>query len=307
MGGRPCVYPLGEVSPDIKLIRSMPHSDANISLSSLWSLLASHQQSEEPITVQVVGLNRGGLIAEFQQLRGFIPNSHIPGVNGDPLSEINQKRKEQLIGEMLSVIVLEAEAATQQLIFSARQPQPKHLEDLQPGQIVSGTVVNLTAFGAFVDIGCPVNGLVHISEIAWQRVHHPADMLQPGERVIARVQQVDLQQQRFSLSLKALQPNPWQSIDKRYKVGDLVEGVITAKRRFGYFVRLAAGIEGLLHISEIPANDRLLFTPDFMPGEKILTRVVAVEPEKHRLSLSLQQVSIEEQISWLLHQQNCIE
>lgn len=286
----------------------MLHSDANIpSSSSLWSLLAAHQQSEEPITVQVVALNRGGLIAEFRRLRGFIPNSHIPGVSGDPLSETNQQRKEQLIGETLSVLVLEANAATQRLIFSARPPQPKRLEDLQTGQIVSGTVVNLTAFGVFVDIGCPVNGLVHISEIAWQRVRHPADVLHPGERVTAQVQQVDLQRQRFSLSIKALKPNPWQGIEERYKTGDLVEGVITAKRRFGYFVRLAAGVEGLLHISEIPPGDTLLTAPDFSPGEKILTRVVAVEPEKHRLSLSLQQVSIEEQISWLLHRQTRLD
>jgi len=289
-----------------------PHPEATISphtdLTADWERALAYQHSGAPLEVQIVDFNRGGLIAAFGRLRGFVPNSHLPAIRGNPNTPANLERKQRMIGSELMVVVLEAIPENNRLIFSARlgdqAPAPSdRLDELQVGQVVTGHVVNLTPFGAFVDIGYGVNGLIHVSELSWKHIQHPREVVQKGDEITAQVQRIDRQRRRFSMSAKALQPNPWENIGNRYHVGDLVEGVITAQRRFGYFVRLAAGVEALLHNSEIPHRGGFLPEGELTPGRKILARIVLVEPEKRRISLSLQQVTLEDQLSWLLHQQ----
>lgn len=146
-----------------------------------------------------------------------------------------------------------------------------------------------------------MNGLVHISELTWQRINHPSEIVKIGEEITVTIQEIDHERNRVSLSRKALQPNPWTGIGERYKVGDLVEGQVTLIRPFGIFLQLAAGVEGLLHQSEYSSDRQANLQDVAKTGDKILVRIVSIQPDQQRISLSLQQVSMEEQLTWSMH------
>ena len=213
--------------------------------------------------------------------------------------------KRRQIGTTLSLLVIEANRTNNKLILSARighQSQPEvDLHQFKIGDIVTGRVVNLAKFGAFVDLGNRINGLVHISELSWKRINHPSEIVKVGDELTVQILFVDRERQRINLSRKVLQPNPWETVEKRYKVGDLVEGVVTSIRSFGIFFKLAAGVEGLLHQSEFPTGTAMVSIDTLQPGDKLLVRITSIQPDTQRIRLSLQQVSIEEQIAWLTH------
>ena len=286
-------------------------SDYNIDLSSRmaysqkdddWVAAQSYLQNGEILELKIVEQNRGGLIVKFGQLQGFIPNSQIPNLasgNHDTL----KKRK---VGSLMPVAVIEADKKRNRLIFTAKLDAQEYsgnqwAQGFEVGQILTGRIINLVEFGAFADIGNGINGLIHISELAWRRVTDPAEVVKVDETVKVRIQEIDYKRRRISLSRKAVRPNPWIDIKKRYRIGDLVEGVVTTEQRFGFFVELGAGVEGLLHRSEIPFGGSILGPEDVIPGEKILLRITNIEARQQRISLSLQLVTIEEQISWLMH------
>lgn len=270
-----------------------------------WELARRRQQSGDPIELKIIDQNRGGLIAAFGELEAFIPNSHIPDLQGEYGSDLFQKIKREKIGSELRVCVIEADEDQNRLILSAKKPRQKRstkeLEQLQVGQTVTGQIVNLVKFGAFVDLGVGSNGLIHISEISWQRINHPSEVFNVGDEVTVLIQEVDLERERISLSRRALEANPWDTIEERYKVGDLVEGVVTSVRRFGAFVKLGAGVEGLLHKSELPLDGELPPQDTLQSGEEVLVRVTKIQPNQQRIALSLQQVALEEQLSWKMH------
>jgi len=270
-----------------------------------WRKAASLLHSGEALELKIVDQNRGGLIAAFGGLRGFVPNSYIAELDHLGRGEQADAFKRRKIGTTLALLVIEADKERNRLIFSAKLNQgdtiAQRLADLKVGETITGQVVNLVKFGAFVDLGNGVNGLVHISELSWQRINHPSEVVSIGDEVAVEVQEIDLERQRVYLSCKTLLPNPWSSITERYQVGDLVEGVVTSMHRFGVFLQLAAGVEGLLHQSEF-SGDGFIASPDSIkPGDKLLVRIASIEPDQQRISLSLQQVTLEEQLTWMMH------
>jgi small subunit ribosomal protein S1 len=164
------------------------------------------------------------------------------------------------------------------------------LNSLSPGDLCQGKVTNLTSFGAFVDLG-GVEGLIHVSELSWDRVRHPGDVLQPGEAVEVLVLGVNPEEGRIALSLKQLRPNPWVDVESRYYPGQVVEGEVTNVVSFGAFVRLEEGLEGLIHISELAEGSFLHPRNVVHEGDSVRVRVLNIDERNQRLGLSLRQAS----------------
>jgi len=273
-----------------------------------WKNAKTQLHSGEPIELKIIDQNRGGLIAAFGQLRGFLPNSHIPELKSNGQSEQAFEFKRRKIGTTLSLLVVEANKERNRLILSAKTGRDDQLSqrlgDLKVGETITGQVVNLVKFGAFVDLGSGINGLIHISELSWQRINRPSEVVSIGDEVTVQIQAIDFERKRISLSRKVLQPNPWNSIEERYKVGDLVEGVVTTVRGFGVFIKLAAGVEGLLHQSEFSGDSLINLHDSNKPGDKLLVRITSIQPDQQRIGLSLQQVTLDEQLTWMMHKNN---
>ncbi len=267
-----------------------------------WQRAVKLLDTGEVLNLPIIGQNRGGLVVRFGRLRGFVPNSHIPDLVRNTSGDLLKQQKEEMIGDDLVVKVLEVNQKRRRLVLSSRAAQRERrllrLKELHVDSTLSGTVVNLVDFGAFVDLG-GVDGLVHISELDWSRVEHPSEVLEVGQELDVKVLDVDVERERISLSRKALLPNPWQTITAGYEVGDLVEGEITNVRNFGAFMMLPEGVEGLIHVSEIgiivPGNPEDVVHP----GDKVLARILDIETDRERISLSLSRVSKDEQLAWL--------
>jgi small subunit ribosomal protein S1 len=198
------------------------------------------------------------------------------------------------IGERARVRLIEVDPDQAQLVFSERtrvnqKGSPLEiLSKLQPGDVCQGIVTNLTTFGAFVDLG-GVEGLVHISELSWERVRHPGDVLRSGEEVRVYVLGVNPEEGRIALSLRRLRPDPWDGVESRYAIGQLIEGVVTNVVNFGAFVRLEEGLEGLVHVSELAEGNFMHPRNVVREGDVIKVRVLAIDARNHRMGLSLRQ------------------
>ncbi len=259
-----------------------------------WDLIEAAIANNSLIEATVTGFNRGGVLAHVGQVRGFIPASHLTCTQGKSSQERVRLLRE-LVGERIHVKVLDADRRRGHLILSQREAEKQLeerrrrelLERLEEGQIVRGVVTNVTDFGAFVDLG-GVDGLIHISELSWNRVSHPSEIVQVGSEVEVYVLRVDHERQRVGLSLKRLQPEPWSQIAEKYKVGDEVDVTITKVVDFGAFARLEGEeIEGLIHISEL-AHGHVNKPSDVVSeGQKLRVRIIRIEPERKRIGLSL--------------------
>jgi small subunit ribosomal protein S1 len=198
------------------------------------------------------------------------------------------------IGDSLTLCLIEVDVEQQRLVFSERaatngpSSPVSLLNTLRPGDTCQGRVTNLTAFGAFVDLG-GMEGLIHISEMSWDRVRHPGDVLHPGQEVTVYVVGVNPDERRIALSLKRLRPDPWKGVESRYQVGQIVEGTVTNVVSFGAFVRLEEGLEGLIHISELAEGSFLHPRSVVHEGDKVQVRVLNIDKHNHRLGLSLRQ------------------
>jgi small subunit ribosomal protein S1 len=192
------------------------------------------------------------------------------------------------------VRLIEVDASQYRLVFSERAAMPGSrppaaiLSSLQADDVCEGTVTNLTSFGAFVDLG-GVEGLIHISEISWDRVGHPSDVLEPGQVVQVHVLGVNPEERRIALSLKRLRPNPWSRVESRYRVGEIIEGTVTNVVNFGAFVRVDEGLEGLIHVSELAEGTFLHPRNVVHEGDRVRVRVLNVDVAHRRLGLSLRQ------------------
>ncbi len=261
-----------------------------------WELAHSLCASEEVVDLEVVGYNRGGLLVNLNSLRGFVPASHLVGFGGGaPMPE--EERKICLakrVGEHLRLKVIECDAGQRRVVFSERAAlagpgaRQQVLRTLRPGDVVSGQVTNICDFGAFVDLG-GLEGLVHVSEMSWNRVTHPRDVVACNQSVKALVVAVDAEQGRVALSLKRLFPDPWDSIEERYQRGQMVEGVVTNVVNFGAFVCLEDGVEALIHVSELAEGHFLHPRNVVREGDRVRARVVNVDRPNRRLALSLRQ------------------
>ena len=263
-----------------------------------WVVARRLCESEDAVELEVVGYNRGGLLVNLKSLRGFVPASHLVGFGaGAPLAEDERKAAlARKVGEHLRLKVIECDATQRRVVFSERAAlagpgaRQQVLRNLRPGVIVTGQITNICDFGAFVDLG-GLEGLVHVSEMSWNRVTHPRDLLHCNQAVKAIVVSVDAEQGRVALSLKRLFPDPWDSIEVRYARGQVVEGVVTNVVNFGAFVSLEDGVEALIHVSELAEGHFLHPRNVVHEGERVRARVVNVDRANRRLALSLRQAA----------------
>ncbi|HSM54684.1 MAG TPA: S1 RNA-binding domain-containing protein [Candidatus Sulfomarinibacteraceae bacterium] len=265
-----------------------------------WQMVEELATQGETYQGKVIGHNKGGLLVQVGQLRGFMPISQLASNRNFNRDRSTAEQLRTIVGEVITSKVIEVDRGRNRLILSERaamkerraEQREKLLNELQEGDVRPGRVVNLTDFGAFVDIG-GIEGLVHISELSWKRVNDPRDVLQHGEEVEVYVLDVDQDRQRVALSLKRLQTDPWTIVDQLYHEGQLVEATITKLAQFGAFARIMDEyeLEGLIHISEL-SEDRVNHPREVVrPDQQVTVRVIRVDPEQRQIGLSLKQVS----------------
>lgn len=260
-----------------------------------WMWARELFDADETVDLPVIGYNRGGLLVEAKSLRGFIPVSHIVELE-DIEDEVERcEIMEDLVGDQLCVKVIEYDPERGRLVLSQRAARAgpgkrlELLEALEAGQCVCGEVTNITPFGVFVDLG-GVEGLVHVSELSWGRVRHPEDVVCCGDELDVQVLSIDRDQSRVALSVKELLPDPWESVEERFDVGDIVEGEITNVVKFGAFVGIEEGLEGLIHVSELGEEPYLQPSDVLVEGDRVRVRVIHIDAKSRRLGLSLRGV-----------------
>jgi small subunit ribosomal protein S1 len=287
VGDRVPVYVLETSDDRDEILVSLDKGLAQQDWLRAQELLDCGECCECPVTAG----NRGGVVVQFGRLRGFVPNSHLTSISRSLSGERLRDAKADLVGEALSLAVIEADSRGQRLVLSerrARRAQRKRLiAELTEGDVRTGTVSSLVDFGAFVDLG-GIDGLIHISELDWKHVNHPRDVLSVGEQVEVYVLRVDRERGRIGLSRKRLLPDPWLVVTERLSPGDVVKGTVTNVVHFGAFVALAEGVEGLVHISEYPEGAQA--TSPVQPGACVQVRVLGVDPSRRRIALSLRAV-----------------
>jgi small subunit ribosomal protein S1 len=263
-----------------------------------WENVEKMQEEDKVYESKIVGFNKGGLIAMVAGLRGFIPSSQISGVRrAQAVGDTPEQRWQKMVGEPIAVRIIEVDRDRRRLILSERAASSESrqsikervIEELELGNVYDGRVTSLSDFGAFVNIN-GADGLVHLSELSWDRVQHPREVLEVGQEVKVKVINIDREKKRIGLSLRALADDPWKSRVEKFSVGQLVEGVVTRLTKFGAFARLEGDIEGLIHISEM-ADHRIEHPREVLrEGEVCTLRIVRIDPEQHRIGLSLRKV-----------------
>ena len=263
-----------------------------------WLTAEKMLESGEITVRAVVGHNKGGLLVEFGHLRGFIPASHIVGLPRNLSDDERIHRFDEMIGEQLPVEVIEVERRRRRLVLSHRLAERKYREErktqlfaeMKVGDVVEGEVRSLRPFGAFVDIG-GADGLLHVSEIGWTPVSHPRDVLQVGDVIQVEVLRLDADRSRIALSRKKLLPNPWESIEERYRQGETVLVTITRVVDFGAFAQLEPGVEGLIHVSEVADIEVAEPLKSIATGDRVAVKILRVDPERQRIGLSRRQAN----------------
>ena len=272
-----------------------------------WRDLETTFSEGAMVEARVVDVNRGGLVVGVQGVRGFVPLSQLLGTwhvaDGD---EPIETRLESRKGELLTLKVLELNRRRNRLILSERAAEHERrlkdrdrlLEELQEGEIRHGRVSNVIDFGAFVDLG-GTDGLVHISELSWAPVGHPSEVLHVGDEVDVVVLGVDHEKRKISLSLKRARGQPWDTVTEKYSVGQTVAARVKKLATFGAFVEIEPGVEGLIHISEL-SDQRIVHPKNVVnEGDVVQAKILRIEPDRHRLGLSLRQAQEErEAASW---------
>lgn len=258
-----------------------------------WNILEEAYQDKEPVFIKIVDANKGGLMARFRQIKGFLPVSqlapeHYPRVSGGDKSKILDKLK-KFVGQKMEVNVITLEEGDDKIIFSEKELWNKRKKDVisqyKEGMVVEGTVTAITNFGVFVSFGENMEGLIHISELAWQRIDSPHDLVKVGDTIKAEV--VNLEGSKIFLSAKKLMKDPWHEATQKYKEGTVVEGEILKVNPFGLFVKLDEEIHGLAHISELGLKPKEKVSEVFNAGDKKEFEIINISPEEHRLGLKL--------------------
>lgn len=263
-----------------------------------WEAARQLYAEDGTIDLNVIGYNRGGLLVAWNSLRGFVPASHLVDFPNETTEAERKFALARRVGERLGLKVIELEPNKGRIVFSERAarsgPGKRQLllNSLKAGDQVSGLITNVCDFGAFVDLG-GVEGLIHVSEVSWNRVAHPRDVLAPNQSVEVTVLSVDRDQARVALSLKRLRPDPWASVEQRYTIGQVIEGQITNVVNFGAFMSLEDGLEGLIHVSELAEGHFLHPRNVVREGEMVRARIISIDGANRRLSLSLRRADYE--------------
>lgn len=271
-------------SPDTDI--PLPHQIKKDYTGLNWDKAQELYRQDVVISMQVVGHNRGGVLVEDDDLKGFVPYSHLIMLNDGDDSARREKTLATYKEKKLQLKVIECTPEESRLVFSERAAQAgtgrrrELFSTLERGKIVTGEITNITDFGVFVDLG-GVEGLIHISELSWGRVGHPREFAQLKEKVQVQILDISLERSRVALSIKRLHDNPWENAQEKYKIGQIVSAEIKALVPFGAFARLDDGIEGLIHSSEIPPEEAPLI------GAQVDLRILQIDAKKQRLALSL--------------------
>lgn len=261
-----------------------------------WRDLQATFDAGETVEGEVVDQNKGGLIVSVNGVRGFVPLSQIAELRRGGTEEQVDERLRAMRGQQMFLKIIEMNRRRNRLILSERAATKERraalkerlLDELQPGEIRHGRVSSLTDFGAFVDLG-GADGLVHLSELSWGQVQHPSQVLKVGQEIDVRVVGVDRENKKIALSLKQAQENPWSNVEQKYPVGATVSGKITKLAQFGAFAEIEPGVEGLIHISEL-SDERITHPKQVVrEGEDVQLKVIRIDPQRHRLGLSLRQ------------------
>jgi small subunit ribosomal protein S1 len=263
-----------------------------------WAIVDKMLGSKEAYHSSVIGFNKGGLIVPVGGLRGFVPASQISlSRRSEMTGDTPEQRWSKMIGQAIDVVVIEIDRERRRLILSERQAstetreslKERVIDDLKEGEVKTGRVTSLADFGVFVNIN-GADGLVHLSEISWDHINHPNEVLKVGQEVKVKVISVDREKKRIGLSIRQLQSDPWDQKAANFQVGQLVEGTITRLTKFGAFARLADDVEGLIHISEI-SEKRIEHPKEVLKeGDTVTLRIIKIDPGNHRIGLSLRRV-----------------
>jgi ribosomal protein S1 len=256
----------------------------------IWQKVAEQEATGSVIEAEVREQNKGGLIVNVMGLRGFLPSSQVARQFSGNLTE--------LVNTTIPVKILEVNRKRNRLIVSQRAAQDEDrvrqreelFGKLVIGDVVEGTVTGLTSYGAFVNLG-GADGLIHISELSWDRIAAVSDVLALGQKVSVKVIKLDPELSRISLSLRQMSDDPWDAIEERFPVSNQVQGTVTKTKKYGAFLQIGDGVEGLLHISEL-SWDHVERTEDVVKvGEELTVMVLGVDKERRRISLSLRQLT----------------
>ncbi|TYP59867.1 bifunctional 4-hydroxy-3-methylbut-2-enyl diphosphate reductase/30S ribosomal protein S1 [Thermosediminibacter litoriperuensis] len=283
------------------LILKLEDKEGNLILSKkradtveAWSYLEEAFEKKQTVEGRVIESIKGGLLVNVRGLRGFIPASHADLKYVADLSGY--------VGKDLKLKIIELDRDKKRVVLSHKlflQEEKEKLkeeiwEKVKEGQVIRGTVKKLTDFGAFVDIG-GFDGLIHISDLSWQRINHPSEVLSENQEVEVKVLKVDKERGRISLGLKQLSPDPWDNIEQKYAIGQVIQGRVVKLTNFGAFVELEPGVEGLVHVSQI-SKKRVATPKDALKeGETVKAKILDIKPEEKRISLSIKQALDDEQ------------
>ncbi len=275
------------------------NKDGNIELSlrqagqeRVWQTLRTKMESKEIVPTKILAANKGGLMVEINNVVGFLPVSQL-SVEHYPRVEEGDKNRilsalQSYVGTTFKVQIITADPEEEKLIVSERAVFEKETEQrlstLHIGDTISGLVTGVVDFGVFVKFG-DLEGLVHISELAWQRIENPKDIVKVGDTLKAKI--IGIEKGRVSLSVKQLQQDPWLDAVKKYKIGQKVKGIITKIMPFGVFVELDKDIQGLAHIMELTEEPVKTAEEAVKIGEEKEFKIISIEPGEHRLGLSI--------------------
>ncbi|AVX30828.1 4-hydroxy-3-methylbut-2-enyl diphosphate reductase [Carboxydocella thermautotrophica] len=266
-----------------RIVCSKQKADAMKAMNTLEEAYKTGQK----VTGRVAEVIKGGLLVDLG-VRAFLPASHVDVRYVENL--------EKYVGQEVAVKIIEFNRQKARVVVSRKavieeeqlQKKTNALATLAPGQIVKGKVRRITSFGAFVDLG-GIDGLLHISELAWHHVDHPAEVIREGEEIEVKILDIDQANEKISLSRRQVLPSPWETVEKKYPVGSIVKGKVVRLVPFGAFVELEPGVDGLIHLSQLA--DRRVAKADevVQPGQEVLVKVIDVKSDEKRISLSLKE------------------
>ena len=265
-----------------------------------WQRLKEIQEKEEIVKVKITGVNKGGLLTDIDGISAFLPVSQLSPENYPRITDSDKqkilKELQKFIGKTLEVKILDLLAQENKLILSEKakseQALKKILANYKKDDLIEGTITGIANFGVFIKFplvtdklnqDSTIEGLIHISELDWQLVENPAEIVKVGETVKAQI--IDINNNQVFLSLKRLKENPWEEIDKKYKKGDVIKGKVISFSAFGAFVEILPQIRGLCHVSEFTSQD--VMQESLKVGETYNFEILLVEPKEHRMSLKL--------------------
>jgi small subunit ribosomal protein S1 len=262
-----------------------------------WIFVEKILEQDESVDSKIIGFNKGGLIVPVGSLRGFVPASQISLTRKPGKGETPEQRYGDMVGEDIAVRVIEVDRSRRRLILSEKVAlqetretlKDRLLDEIQEGDVRKGRVTSLADFGAFVNID-GADGLVHLSEISWDRIEHPNEVLKIGDEVQVQVISVDRERKRIGLSIRQTQKDPWVEKIGDLREGLLIEGTITHLTKFGAFAQIGKDLEGLIHVSEL-SDQRITHPKEVVhEGEVITLRIIKIDGDRHRIGLSKRKV-----------------